>query len=878
MGNVDNAGTRNEIIAQKGFQVGDSIAIPHSLSVTDKQGNVQKHGLAGYEGVITKIHKKSGILEAEMVGPHSYLPQVPRKTFVHPGHAHKSDVTRNEEEDVQEHINSLPKGVENMSTLRKEQWIQNDDWDEFLNPSVEQRLDVTPQEGANEGFLQLHKDATRFTGLAHESGSAHAHRMAAEAHRLAAETAKTKWTDSSNAQDWIGYHQKLEKMHTAAAVEKMLKSSAYDCDKLGPEVGGYGHGRKGGPFREAYETTHNSLVLNSYKKAAYHANAAFRASKMTVEGGGGRHGSLNKKTVKALELTRLAGRTGRAVDLNAAAKAQEDAAKEHKNYGEAILQHAPISDKAQRERGHRHIETSYHHEQSAESLHQASRDTVHNASPEEQMRVLEDLGKWEQSKIQKAHEVTARIEAGPKHPLEHLARAVEAAHDSVLAHSGRWSQDYLPTTAPTTSAAKYALGAAKVAHQVGTAKAFEGASKALLVLGRQHLHEAEDREASIGEFRGQNRGQYLRDARASARLNRAAAVAAFEAGSAYALHANRMSGSKVANAQRILCNSLLKKTLAGLGVAAALASPAKAQPPTPVQAMPHKQQVEFWQRFGQHEREVLARREARQAAIDKAPSEAKRSVGFRPSMQAKPSAVRPVTEAKPGPLATDIYQPLDRFERNSTTNQTANALSRRSKILGILAHREIQAKGHNPVSWVKDEGKWEKAKKAVGDKYGGEDSARHWAVVTHVYEKMGGKIKGHKGTHNVGEVTGAVPTGRAAAHITGRTGQSLDELMARYKPLHQDNPKVAAFLAHRANAAAQLSDDPKAVVKSHAAYRLSQAAVGNDSPEVHDALARIHERVAALHPTHIGSAGRYHLLTAVAHKGYARSLRSDVVP
>jgi len=49
----------------------------------------------------------------------------------------------------------------------------------------------------------------------------------------------------------------------------------------------------------------------------------------------------------------------------------------------------------------------------------------------------------------------------------------------------------------------------------------------------------------------------------------------------------------------------------------------------------------------------------------------------------------------------------------------------------------------NPPEWVQDEAKWEKAKEAVdpeGD--GGEKYDEPWAVVAHVYKRMGGKIKG----------------------------------------------------------------------------------------------------------------------------------------
>jgi hypothetical protein len=47
----------------------------------------------------------------------------------------------------------------------------------------------------------------------------------------------------------------------------------------------------------------------------------------------------------------------------------------------------------------------------------------------------------------------------------------------------------------------------------------------------------------------------------------------------------------------------------------------------------------------------------------------------------------------------------------------------------------------NPPSFAPDEGIWDKAKKVVGDRYGGDSSDKKWAVVTSVYKNMGGKLK-----------------------------------------------------------------------------------------------------------------------------------------
>ncbi len=58
---------------------------------------------------------------------------------------------------------------------------------------------------------------------------------------------------------------------------------------------------------------------------------------------------------------------------------------------------------------------------------------------------------------------------------------------------------------------------------------------------------------------------------------------------------------------------------------------------------------------------------------------------------------------------------------------------------GASAKAELEATGQNPASWVADEGTWEKAKEAA-DK-GGYGADEYWAVVSHIYKKMGGEIK-----------------------------------------------------------------------------------------------------------------------------------------
>lgn len=47
--------------------------------------------------------------------------------------------------------------------------------------------------------------------------------------------------------------------------------------------------------------------------------------------------------------------------------------------------------------------------------------------------------------------------------------------------------------------------------------------------------------------------------------------------------------------------------------------------------------------------------------------------------------------------------------------------------------------GHNPASWVSDEATWDRAKAEASKGYD-EGSDEYWAVVTHIYKKMGGEV------------------------------------------------------------------------------------------------------------------------------------------
>jgi hypothetical protein len=76
--------------------------------------------------------------------------------------------------------------------------------------------------------------------------------------------------------------------------------------------------------------------------------------------------------------------------------------------------------------------------------------------------------------------------------------------------------------------------------------------------------------------------------------------------------------------------------------------------------------------------------------------------------------------------------------------------------LGEDAAKQLKDSGHNPASWVTDEGKWEKAKKQA-DK-GGYSGDTYWAVVAHIYKKMGGGVRNQQQTLSTPIPTPTTPT------------------------------------------------------------------------------------------------------------------------
>ena len=106
-----------------------------------------------------------------------------------------------------------------------------------------------------------------------------------------------------------------------------------------------------------------------------------------------------------------------------------------------------------------------------------------------------------------------------------------------------------------------------------------------------------------------------------------------------------------------------------------------------------------------------------------------------------------------------------RGEVHEAAQRGALVLTDRDRELGKAAHAELQATGQNPASWVEDEDKWERAK-AAADK-GNYDGDAYWAVVSSVYQKMGGKIKSevNNGAEREEEMTMALTQAQRQEHV-----------------------------------------------------------------------------------------------------------------
>lgn len=110
---------------------------------------------------------------------------------------------------------------------------------------------------------------------------------------------------------------------------------------------------------------------------------------------------------------------------------------------------------------------------------------------------------------------------------------------------------------------------------------------------------------------------------------------------------------------------------------------------------------------------------------------------------------RNAKQGQPRSLATGYWKRMGAGTGVGPVHEAAQTgamvLSDSDRTLGQDAHYQ-SITGLNPPNWAMDEAKWEKAKMAAeGGNY---DDDTYWAVVSHIYQKMGGTIGGNSTTIN----------------------------------------------------------------------------------------------------------------------------------
>lgn len=118
-------------------------------------------------------------------------------------------------------------------------------------------------------------------------------------------------------------------------------------------------------------------------------------------------------------------------------------------------------------------------------------------------------------------------------------------------------------------------------------------------------------------------------------------------------------------------------------------------------------------------------------------------VGYRPEEEENPK--RPLTNliGDPRSIATGRFKRPGSGSGKGEPHEAAQrgkiALSDDNRQRGVSAKIQADA-GHNPPNWVEDEATWEKAKAAADKGDYDHGSEQYWAVVTHIYEQMGGTV------------------------------------------------------------------------------------------------------------------------------------------
>lgn len=227
---------------------------------------------------------------------------------------------------------------------------------------------------------------------------------------------------------------------------------------------------------------------------------------------------------------------------------------------------------------------------------------------------------------------------------------------------------------------------------------------------------------------------------------------------------------------------------------------------------------------------------------------------------------QPTKVANQSSPANDIVSSNGEQEYGVEDYLPQRQLSERDRRLGMLAKYELEELGNNPASWVKDEGKWEKAKAAASQQYK-KSSKAFWPVVVSIYEKMGGKVRKHDKTENAVHAVYKFPPDQVRffgnalrGHYEKKAPEALTEgtpehtaLSSHYKAVRATNE------AHKLDSAA--SHEAAAMSNAHASMNYADLASQTKNQLLKNAytgLAYAHRRAANYHTLSSRIAGSTH--------------------
>ena len=186
-------------------------------------------------------------------------------------------------------------------------------------------------------------------------------------------------------------------------------------------------------------------------------------------------------------------------------------------------------------------------------------------------------------------------------------------------------------------------------------------------------------------------------------------------------------------------------------------------------------------------------------------------------------------------------------------------LDARAIHLGALAHKDFK-RGKNPAGWAVDEDIWAKAKDAALKSYSLDDDA-YWPVVAHVYESMGGTVKG-EAKANV-SLSAAILSAVANDYHPDQARDEGGKWTAGQQAIADRTRETAGKADWDAN---------KATVAAHTKKK--------NSPEAHEEAADLHEQAAKSHreaarASQYPSEKHVHTISAEYHDKMAATHREE---